>query len=95
MGLASVHLTNAAALVVMQPGIIGDIYCLTISYLTGEVKGPPKVWLRTVRRVMAHFEEKARQAGCKEIRIGGRRWQRVFPDWLPNPRVTYGLRKVL
>ncbi len=95
LGLATVHLKNAAAVIVMQPGMFDGLYCLWVSYLAGEVKGPPKVWLRTVRRVMAHFEEKAREAGCKEIRIGGRDWSRVFPDWLPCPAVPNGLRKVL
>lgn len=94
-GLATIHIPNAAAVIVMQPGMAGGLYCLGISYLAGEVKGRPRAWLRMVRGVMAHFVEKAREAGCKEIHIGGRKWQPVFPDWLPNPRVTNGLRKVL
>ena len=95
LGIATLHDTGAAAVIVLEPGIFDGLYCLWISYLAGEVKGPPKAWLRIVRRAMAQFETKARQAGIAEIRIGGRDWSRVFPDWLPCPAVPNGLRKVL
>lgn len=94
LGLATVHFPHAAAVMVFEPRF-DDPPRLWIAYLAGEIEGPPKVWLRTVRSVVRHFEEQARKAGLKEIRIGGRDWSRVFPDWLPLPAVKNGLRKVL
>lgn len=96
MGIATLHQRNVgAAVIVMQPGMFDGVYCLWVPFLAGHVKASPKAWLRLVRGVMASFEAKARKAGCKEIRIGGRDWSRVFPGWLPLPSVTNGLRKVL
>lgn len=95
MGVATLHRPNAAAVIVMQPGMFDGTYCLWIPYLAGEVEAKPKAWLRLVREGMAHFVTKAREAGCAEIRIGGRDWGRVFPGWLPLAGVTNGLRKIL
>ena len=95
LGLATVHLKNAAAVIVMEPRW-DDPPRLWIAYLAGQIEGPPKAWLRTVRGVVGHFEDKARQAGMTRIRIGGRKqWQRVFPDWQPVPDVPDAIEKVL
>jgi hypothetical protein len=49
--------------------------------MEGHIDLPPKAWLRTVRAHVGQFEELARSAGCAELRIAGRDWSRVLPDY--------------
>jgi hypothetical protein len=49
--------------------------------LRGHIDLPPKAWLREVRTHVGKFEEMARGAGCTELRIAGRDWSRVLPDY--------------
>jgi hypothetical protein len=55
--------------------------CLWIPYIAGKSNAGPRGFIRAIRRIAAHYEELARQAGCSEIRIGGRDWSRVLPDF--------------
>lgn len=63
------------------------------SYLAGRVKSGPM--LKTMRLLMAAFEDHCRGAGVHQLYIGGRNWSRVFPDYEPVDDVTNRLRKVL
>jgi len=66
--------------------------------LKGRVRLGPKAWLRAVRDEVRKLENIARKAGCVEMRIAGRDWSRVLPDYEPMtdaPDVRNGLRKAL
>ncbi len=69
--------------------------CCGLYKLQGEINLRPKAWLKTVRREMLRIEGIARQAGCREMRVAGRNWSRVLPDYVPLPGAKNGLRKVL
>ena len=68
-----------------------------IDQLTGHVALRPKAWLRAIRDEIKTIETIARDAGCDEIRLAGRDWSRVLPDYEPFKPVsnTNGLRKAL
>jgi hypothetical protein len=53
--------------------------------LDGTIRLEPKAWLRAVRAEMTKLETIARDAGCAEMRIAGRDWSRVLPDYEPLP----------
>lgn len=63
--------------------------------LRGRISLPPKRWLRVVRKEMHRIEGIARAASCREIRLAGRNWSRVLPDYEPMPGIENRLRKVL
>jgi hypothetical protein len=62
----------------------GELIC-GLQQLKGRFDLKPKAWLRTMRAEMTKLESIARQAGCAEMRIAGRDWSRVFPDYEPLP----------
>jgi hypothetical protein len=96
MGLATLHAPMAAGVIVVHPAVFDDgQFRLWIPYFVGEVRRSPKAWLRLVRTTMGHFISEARSAGCADVRIAGRNWHRVFPDWEPIDGFDGGLRKVL
>lgn len=66
-----------------------------ISDLKGRIDLPRRQWLAAVREEIGKIEGIARSAGCNEMRLGGRAWSRVLPDYEPLGGVTNGLRKVL
>jgi hypothetical protein len=63
--------------------------------LEGRLQLPPKAWLRTIRNEMAKIERIAAAAGCAELRLRGRDWIRIFPNYEPWPGFPNGLRKRL
>lgn len=69
--------------------------CCGILTLQGRLDLPPKAWLRTMRDGLTYIEEQARDSGAQELRIAGRDWSRVFPDYEPLDGPRNGLRKVL
>lgn len=69
--------------------------CCGILTLEGELKLPPKAWLRTMRDGLKYIEGLARDSGAQEMRIAGRSWARVFPDYSPYDGPRNGLRKEL
>jgi hypothetical protein len=95
LGLASVHMPKAAGLVIVEPGTFDGVFCCWVPYLAGHVSGGAKDFIRMARQLMAYLELSARLAGCAEMRIGGRDWTRILPDYLPLEGVPNGLRKVL
>lgn len=73
----------------------GEVACW-VSYIAGQVDLPPKAWLRAMRQMMAELEQLARRAGCRFMRIGGRDYRRIFPDYAPfDPKAPNRLQKVL
>lgn len=66
-----------------------------IYQLDGTIDLPPRAWLREVRAEVAKFERIAKDAGCAEMRITGRNWARILPDYEPLLGLKNGLRKVL
>ena len=73
----------------------GAVYCL-IHTLSGRIGLGPKAWLRAVREEITKLEQIARTAGCAEMRIEGRNWSAILPDYIPWPEGEgHALRKVL
>lgn len=66
-----------------------------IGAAAGKINGGPKARLGLIRVAMAETEKAVRIAGCKEVRVYGRNFARILPDYEPFEGVTYGLRKVL
>lgn len=81
LGLASLHGDNGAGLVVVEPCEIEGVKTLWLPYMVGKLNQPPKRWLSMIRQIMAHFETLAKEAGCSEVRIGGRNYRGVFPGF--------------
>lgn len=66
-----------------------------IYYLTAKINLPPKAWLRALRHELTKLQDIARSAGCVEMRLRGRDWSRVLPDFEFIEGMPNGLRKVL
>lgn len=56
---------------------------------------PPKAWLAVMRGTLAEFEARMKETGVSEIRIRGRDWSKILPDYEPFPELPNGLRKRL
>lgn len=72
----------------------GGVVC-GIYKLVGWINLPPKQWLRVVRKVMADIEREAKASGVAEMRVAGRSWARILPDYEPFADVRNGLKKRL
>lgn len=74
----------------------GVLIC-SIDQLDGHIDLPPRRWLSLVRGELSALENSARVAGCKEMRMAGRDWARIFPDYLQFKPAnnSNGLRKIL
>ncbi len=72
-----------------DPGVCG------IYEIKGTVRLPPKQWLKAMREEMTIIEQRAREAGCAEMRVAGRDWSRVLTDYERLDGVPNGLRKAL
>jgi len=66
-----------------------------IRQMFGTIKAPPKAWVRAVREEVGKIEDVARKAGCDELRIAGRDWSRIFPEYEQVLDLRNGLRKRL
>lgn len=73
----------------------GDFMYAGIRRLKGRLDLKPKRWLRVVRAHVKRLEGIVRDSGCRELRVAGRNWSRVLPDYEPYEGVPNGLRKVL
>jgi hypothetical protein len=67
----------------------------SIHRLRGRIALPRRDWIAAVREEMHTIERLAIAAGCTEMRLGGRRWSRILPDYEPLSGVKNGLRKAL
>lgn len=95
LGLASVHMPKAAGLVIVEPGTFDGVFCCWVPYLAGHVSGGARDFIRMARHLMAYLELSARQAGCAEMRIGGRDWSRILVGYERFNDTPNMLRKVL
>jgi hypothetical protein len=59
----------------------GDECVCFIEYAGGEINGGPRKFTKTVRHIINHIEELARNVGCTELRAGGRNWLPIFDGW--------------
>lgn len=86
-----------AVLITMEAFIEDGRKVAGIYQLSGRISLRPKAWLRAVREEVRKLENIARNAGCEEMRVAGRSWARVLPDYEPmtHPNVPNGLRKRL
>lgn len=95
-GLASLHVENGAALLVIEPSVENGVPVLWLEYFAGAVHGGPRHWISMIRQGVRHFEIKAREAGQRETRVGGRDWSRILPDYERyDPAKPNSLRKAL
>lgn len=52
-----------------------------IIYIAGRVAGQPHRWRDRMRVLVSYFVGIARAHDCTELRLEGRDWSRIFPDW--------------
>ena len=71
-----------------------DLACWA-KYLAGTIEGGPRARVSVMRAAVRHLEMVARDAGCSEIRLCGRDWQRILPDYEPFDGLRNGLKKEL
>jgi hypothetical protein len=81
------------AVAVLNVSTIDGVVCCFIGYVGGKYKAGPKAFTRFVRGVVRTIEQKAKEIGCQEVRLGGRDWSTVLPDYLKFDGMTNGLRK--
>ena len=73
----------------------GDFMVCGIYQMVGKIKAKPKAWLRVVREEMRKIERVCKESGISEMRVAGRDWHRILPDYEPFDGVPNGLRKRL
>jgi hypothetical protein len=74
---------------------IDEAKCLSLIYLAGRIGLPPRSWINRMQTLASRYlVETAKAMGCGEIRIEGRDWSSVFPDW-DRLDGTHELRKRL
>lgn len=73
----------------------GDHMVCGIYQMCGHIHVPPKHWLHVVRNEMRKIEQMAKDSGVAEMRVAGRNWSRVLPDYEPFDEIPNGLRKRL
>lgn len=78
--LYDVDLHGAKGVIVVEINQ-GAVNTLWVRYVSGRISGPPRVWIGRVKALQIYFEGIARQMGCTEIRVCGRDWSRILPDW--------------
>lgn len=83
---------GASGLMVLE--ITSDLVCW-VKYIGGRIEGGPKRRLQFFRDVMRNLEHVARGSGCCEIRLCGRDWSKILPDYLPCDGYPNELRKAL
>lgn len=69
------HEISGVAVIEFADGICWLIYC------GGRIGGHGREWLSRTRLLVQVFADLARSFGCTEMRIEGRDWHRIFPDW--------------
>jgi hypothetical protein len=87
---------RVTAVAVLHVGYVGDVYACFVSYVGGKYDGAPKALSRFIRGVMRTIESKAKDIGCHEVRLGGRKtWGLILSDYSKCDGMTNGLRKAL
>lgn len=72
----------------------GEMICW-LYHLQMTLRLPPKAWLARVRSEIEKLQNIARASGCAEMRIRGRDWSKVLPDFDFIDGVPNGLKKRL
>jgi len=85
LGPLALACEGGAALVTLEVYEEDGVTVCGLQQLDGRFNLPPKAWLRTMRTEMRKLENIARSAGCAEMRVAGRDWSRVLPDYEPLP----------
>jgi hypothetical protein len=85
---------GCVAMILEMYGSGDDMVC-GIYQMCGYIHVPPKAWLRVVREQMRLIEQMAKESGVTEMRVAGRSWARVLPDYEPFSDRPNGLRKRL
>lgn len=80
------------ALMVIE--VTSELVCW-VKYLAGQIEGSPRQRLTIMRYAVSSLEQKAREAGCTEMRLCGRDWSKILPDYLPCDGYPNELRKAL
>jgi hypothetical protein len=91
----AVRLPHGEGLVTLEIYPEGNGLVCGIYRIEGRLRLPPKQWLRTMRGELRKIENIARDAGCTEMRVAGRDWSSILPDYEPMPGIENRLRKVL
>ena len=73
----------------------GDDMIAGIYELRGRINLKPKRWLKVVRAHVHRIERICKFSGCCELRVAGRNWKRILPEYEPYDGVPNGLRKRL
>jgi hypothetical protein len=66
-----------------------------IRKMFGTIHSGPKAWVNAVREEVANIAMIAKDAGCQELRIAGRDWSRLLPDFEECDGLTNGIVKRL
>ncbi len=90
-----IHSFRSDATAVLRVDNDADRMVCWIGYLGGKHNGGPKAFASLVRTIVSLIEDKAREIGCNEIRLGGRFWGNILTDYEPYSGMTNGLRKAL
>ena len=93
--LAKVEADKARGVVVSELCTLDGVDVCWLPFIAGKTGMGPKAFVAFMRAMMGQFEDMARAAGAEEIRIGGRDWSRVFPDFERFDDVPNRLRKRL
>lgn len=55
--------------------------CFWLIYVAGRISGPKSHWLGRVKALTLYFSVLAKANNCTEMRLEGRNWAPIFPDW--------------
>jgi hypothetical protein len=81
---------------VISLGPIDGVEVCWLNYVAGTIYGGPKAFIEAARWIVEHISILASDAGCTELRGGGRDWSRVFPEWEHyDPEHPNRIRKTL
>jgi hypothetical protein len=87
------HISGSGdALMVIE---VTDGLACWVKYLAGQIEGGPRARVATIRAAVEHIEAVARNAGCTEIKLCGRDWSAILPDYEALGGHQNGLRKGL
>lgn len=72
---------HGSGMVIFDVFAEGDDIICGLRLLEGKLTLPSKQWVKAMRDTMREFERRAREAGCTEMRVSGRDWSRILPDY--------------
>lgn len=93
-GLDSLLMLTGPGRCLMVIELDNDLRCW-IKYLAGSIEGGPKARVAIIRDAVRHIETTAKDAGCTEVRLCGRDWSAILPDYTAFEGHPNGLKKEL